>query len=258
MIKKDLHIHTNFCDGLDKPEEYIRAAIEKKLDTVGFSVHSYTFFDESYCIGRDRIVEYISEINVLKKKYRDKISVFCGTEYDYYSNMPCENFDYLIGSVHYVETPDGKYFSVDEGKDALCALADKYFDGDFYALCEKYYRTVANVIDRTNADIIGHFDLITKYNEGGCLFDEKNERYVAAYTEAAKKLSGYGVPFEINTGAIGRGYRTAAYPSEDILKLLSTLGASVILSSDAHAAKNVALEFDKYEKLAKELGLRIV
>ena len=42
MILTDLHVHTNYCDGKNTPEEMVLAAIEKGMECIGFSVHSYT------------------------------------------------------------------------------------------------------------------------------------------------------------------------------------------------------------------------
>ena len=115
---KDLHVHTTYCDGKNTPEEMVLSAIEKGLDTLGFSVHSYMDFDLSYCIQKERIEDYKNEINALKEKYRDKIEILCGVELDYLSVMDVSGFDYKIGSVHYVKTCDG-YEAVDLDENAF-------------------------------------------------------------------------------------------------------------------------------------------
>lgn len=258
MIRRDLHIHTNYCDGKAKPLEYVEAAIEKGFECIGFSVHSYVPFDEDYCIAKEKISDYISEINHLKKSYRDKIKILCGVEQDYYSEMPTESFDYVIGSVHYLKTPNGDYASVDNTPEILEELCKNVYGGDFYALCEDYYRTVSDVVRKTNCDIIGHFDLITKFCEKKSLFDTRNERYVSAYTAAIGELISFGIPFEINTGAISRNHRTSPYPAKDVLKVIAGLGGRFILSSDAHAPQNIGFGFEKYEAWAKSLGAELV
>ena len=53
MIKCDLHVHTNFCDGKKSPEEVVKKAIELNMEKLGLLVHSYTFFDESYFYNTD-------------------------------------------------------------------------------------------------------------------------------------------------------------------------------------------------------------
>lgn len=248
MITKDLHSHTTYCDGADTPEEMILSAIDKGLKVYGLSGHSYTFFDTSYCMQEDDIPKYIAEVRSLAEKHRDSIEVLCGVEQDYYSEYPTDGFDYVIGSVHYIKC-SGEYVPVDESPDILRAAADKHFGGDIYALCAEYYRTVADVVEKTSCDIIGHFDLITKFIEREPLFDTAGPRYVAAWQAAADRLISTGVPFEINTGAMSRGYRTSPYPSMEIIAYIKSHGGKLILSSDAHSIGSIAYRFDVYEAL---------
>lgn len=247
MISKDLHMHTAYCDGSCTPEEMILSAIDKGLSTVGISGHSYTFFDTSYCMQKADIPRYLGELHYLRAKYFDRIHVLCGVEQDYYSDYPTDDFDYVIGSVHYLRVADETYIPVDESAQMLKDAADKYFGGDIYALCEQYFETVADVADKTDCDIIGHFDLISKFVEKMPLFDVNHPRYVAAWRYAVDELLSFDIPFEINTGAMSRGYRTSPYPSAEIIAYIRKKGGRFVLSSDAHNAENVAYHFEKYK-----------
>ena len=243
MTFSDFHIHTTYCDGADSAEDIVKEAISKNIKRIGFSGHSYTFFDESYCMTESGTKEYKAEIARLKEKYKDKIEILCGVEQDYYSKAPTDGYDYVIGSVHYLKA-DSEYFPIDESADILLAAAKKHYGGDVCALAEDYFETVSHI---KGADIIGHFDLITKFNEVQKLFDEKNERYVAAYKKAVDTLLIQNVLFEINTGAISRGYRTAPYPSTDIVRYIRENGGRTILSSDSHQKETLCFEFEKYK-----------
>ena len=250
MITKDLHMHTCYCDGKNTPEEMVQSAIEKGLTTVGISGHSYTFFDESYCMQKADIPRYLAECRYLRAKYFDQIHVLCGVEQDYYSDYPTDDFDYVIGSVHYIKV-EGEYNPVDESIEILRAAVQKYFDGDVYALCEAYFATVADVVKKTECDIIGHFDLISKFIEKEPLFDTQHPRYVAAWQKAVDELLKHNVPFEINTGAISRGYRTQPYPSEEMREYIREKGGRFVLSSDAHSTDAIACGFEEYEAMAE-------
>lgn len=238
MKRQDLHTHTTYSDGKNTPEEMILAAADEGLDTIGISDHSYTSIDENYCIKKEKIAGYVAEISALKEKYKGKIEVLCGIEQDYFSDEPTDMFDYAIGSVHYIKA-GGEYIPVDESAEILKKAADKYFGGDMYALVEEYYRLEADVIRKTNADIIGHFDLITKFQEQTPLFDERNPRYISAWKKACDNLLKTKKPFEINTGAISRGYRTTPYPSEEIRQYILENNGTLILSSDSHMTGSV-------------------
>ena len=244
----DLHVHSVFSDGRDTPRDIVISAIEKGVKTLGFSDHSYTEFDERYCIQRDKQAEYIRTINELKNEFSDKIKILCATEQDFYSTAPTSGYDYVIGSVHYVLI-DGEYIPVDETADILKQAADKYFSGDILSLCEAYFENVGKVYEKTKCDIVGHFDLITKFNEQEQLFDENDPRYIRAYRKAVDKIIEGCKVFEINTGAISRGYRTTPYPSENIRSYIRQKGGKFILSSDSHKKETLCFEFDKFRNL---------
>ena len=241
-------MHTCYCDGKNTPEEMVQSAIEKGLSTVGISGHSYTFFDESYCMQKADIPRYLAECRYLRAKYFDQIHVLCGVEQDYYSEYPTDDFDYVIGSVHYIKV-EGEYIPVDESIEILRAAVQKHFDGDVYALCEAYFATVADVVNKTECDIIGHFDLISKFIEKEPLFDTQHPRYAAAWQKAVDELLKRNVPFEINTGAISRGYRTQPYPSEEMREYIRKKGGRFVLSSDAHSTDAIACGFYEFEAL---------
>ncbi|MBR0374555.1 MAG: histidinol-phosphatase [Mogibacterium sp.] len=278
-VKTSFHTHTTYCDGVNTAREMIEAAIEKGFDAIGFSGHSHTDFDESYAMSLEDSRLYKREILELKEEYKDKIKVFCGLEYDYFSDEWITGWDFKIGSVHYVKK-DGIYIPVDEAADILLDAVIEHYAGDVYALCEDYYAQMGNIVKKTECDIVGHFDLITKFNEScftlptgtivpggnGPMIDEKDPRYVAAYTAALDKILGEpGAKdrpekrplFEINTGAIYRGYRTAPYPSEDILRAIKARGGRVIITSDAHDTEALGFWYEEAEELATRLGFKL-
>ncbi len=245
MYSSDLHVHSTFSDGKNTVEEIILSAIDMGLTQIGISDHSYTWFDESYCMKKTSIEDYRSNLLELKEKYSDKIKVKIGIEQDYYSEESTTQYDYVIGSVHYIKV-ENEFVPVDESPEILIDAVNEYFNGDIYALIEEYYKTVSDVAEKTNADIIGHFDLITKFNENSKLFDENNDRYVTAYKRAADKLLQSEAIFEINTGAISRGYRSTPYPSVGIYKYLNENGARFVLSSDSHSKDTLCYSFEKF------------
>ena len=245
---KDLHMHTTFSDGKNTPEEMVLEAIRKGLDTVGISDHSSG--DPSGMSLADS-AGYREEIARLKQKYAGQIRVLCGLERDILTDDFAE-YDYTIGSVHWLTMPDGHHVSVDWTPEKLREGAEKYFGGDMIALAEAYYETVSRVADITKCDIIGHFDLVTKFNEADPAIDTQDPRYVKAWQQAADILLKTGKPFEINMGAMARGYRTEPYPSAEIRQYIRDHGGKLILSSDAHQKENIAFQFEKYES---ETGL---
>jgi len=253
MTRGDYHVHTSFCDGKASPEEMVRAALDMGLPAIGFTGHSHTTFDESWCMSASGTAAYRAEIARLKAKYAGQIAVYCGVEQDLLSDAPTESYDYVIGSVHYLAV-DGTYIPVDESASDLYRAARRHFGGDLYALIEAYYEHVSRVHAVTGCGVVGHFDLITKFNEGGVLFDETDPRYIAAWKAAADALLPTGALFEINTGAIARGYRTVPYPSAPILDYLIARGARFLLSGDAHSPAGLCCGFERWGAWAAARG----
>lgn len=256
MILSDFHVHTAYCDGHDSPEDIVKEAISLGMKKLGFSGHAYTPFDEAPCMSPEGTEEYRREIHRLKEEYSGQIEIFCGIEQDYYSTIPAKNYDYVIGSVHYINI-NGECLHVDNTPEMFYDLISKC-GGDPYNVAEKYYSLVADVVNKTGANIIGHFDLITKLNERCNFFDEDNPRYISASNNALDALLETGAVFEINTGALSRGYRSFAYPSMRLLKRIAEKGGRVILSSDAHDKHNLMYSFPEYEELALSLGLKVI
>ncbi len=246
------HTHTVFCDGNDTAEEMVLTAIEKGFESLGFSGHYTTDFDMRYCMHD--IPAYINEIKRLKEKYKKEIEIYLGIEEDSYQLCERTQFEYMIGSCHCVKK-DGKIYPLDNSLEEFMDIM-KVFGNNPLALAETYYKDYCDYILSRKPDIVGHFDLITKYEEsGGPLFLNNKEynKIAEKYLKAALKSD---CIFEINTGAISRGYRTAPYPSENLLYIMKQNDAKIILSSDCHARENLDCFFSEARELLKDIGFK--
>ena len=249
MNLSNYHTHTSFCDGRDTPRELVQEALRLGCPELGFTGHSYVPFDD-YCMTEQGTAQYQQEISSLKKEYRNQIKIYLGIEQDYDSPVSSYQYDYVIGSVHYVYK-DGVYLSVDEGLDSFVQNVQEHFAGDYYAFAEAYYEKVGTVYEKTHCNIVGHFDLVTKFNEEKTLFDTSHPRYRAAVMQALEKLCSTPVLFEINTGAMSRGYRKTPYPEPFILRELERRGAHFLLSSDCHDKRNLLYGLEEIRHCAK-------
>jgi len=252
----DYHIHTCFADGAATPEQMVLAALEAGLPELGFSEHAYVSFDPSYCMSRTQTQTYRTEIARLKTAYADRIRILCGIEMDYDAEDDPAAYDYVIGSVHYLEAK-GQRYSVDLSPEETLRCIEEGFDGDSDSYAEAYFDKVARLPDKTHADIIGHFDLITKFSRRGAVINTDSPRCRAAWQAALRKLAGRAV-LEINTGAMSRGYTDVPYPSAEMLRDWTALGGSVLLSSDAHAPRNIGYAFPEAHALALRQGCRLL
>lgn len=100
--KQNLHTHTTYVCRNGTLEEIICKAINKEFNSIGFFEHSYLKYSLlSNRITVSKMLSYQEEIRSLKQKYVNVTDVFCGLEYDFYSDIVENVLDYTIGSVHY-------------------------------------------------------------------------------------------------------------------------------------------------------------
>lgn len=257
MTLQNLHTHTVYGDGKNTAGEMVLGAIRSGCTSLGFSEHSplaASIDTDGWTMGHLQVPDYRAEILRLRDQYRDRLDIYLGLEQDLDSPPPDDPYDYLIGSVHTVWA-NGVPLSVDEGRDSFVRAVHEQFGGDFYAFAGAYYRRVARIMG-TGCQIVGHFDLVTKFNEGGCLFDETDPRYRAAALGTLEALPVKDLIFEINTGAMSRGYRSIPYPAPFILHAIRERGGRVCITSDCHSADAVTHAFAQASELAMACGFR--
>lgn len=253
--KQNLHIHSTFCDGKDTPEEMIAEAQARGFDSLGFSIHSYLSCSNSRLVTMDRIEGYKREMARLKKAYSGIIDLYCGIEYDVMSEHSYSEYDYVIASVHYLDTVGGKR-GFDVGLEGTLEYIRTLFGGDSMAFAKAYYDTLSSVPDRGKFDIIGHFDILTKNNELSRFIDVDSDEYLKLAFGAIDALAGRLDVFEVNTGAISRGYRSTPYPSLPILKELCRRGFSAVITSDCHNKDFIDCHFEESRELLRTAGFK--
>ncbi len=250
---QNLHTHSTYCDGKHSLEETVLAAIDKGFESIGFSGHSYMSFSPKISMSLEGTEEYKREIAALKEKYKDKIDIFCGLEVEIYSGVELTGYDYLIGSVHYFYI-DGEYVGFDRDEKTVRAVIDKYFEGDSMKYAKAYYELLSRLPEFGDFDIIGHFDLVAKHCEAPNFLDVDSPEYLQYAYDAIEALRGKIRFFEVNTGAIARGYRTSPYPSAPITKRLLECGFLPVISSDCHNKDMLDCAFEESVQLLKSCG----
>lgn len=237
-IPSNLHTHTSYCDGQDTPEALVWEAIRLGCPVIGFSGHSHTDFDRTYCMTREGTEAYCAEVQRLKRVYAGQIRILLGIEQDYFSEMPTDAYDFVIGSVHYLRR-NGEYRSIDHSVEGHQAMIRDWFGDDAYAFAEAYFEQVGDLYRKTHCDIIGHFDVISKFSEQATILDPNHPRYRAAADRALARLINTPVAFEINTGAMARGLRTTPYPDARMQAILRQHSVCMFRTSDCHKKENL-------------------
>ncbi|MBQ2662045.1 MAG: histidinol-phosphatase [Clostridia bacterium] len=253
-VKCNLHTHTTFVDGKNTPEEITAAAKRLGFSVLGFSEHAYNELDLDCCLPQNS-QEYYDEISRLKEKYAGEIDVFLGLEIDAYEKRDTSMLDYFIGSIHGVRTENG-YFIVDGSKKQLQELIDVGCGGGCEKAYKAYFEDYIKMAVALKPDIYGHFDLITKLNGAGEFFDENSDKYIKTSLEAIEAVRELGGIFEVNTGAIGRGYRSLPYPSLPLLKHLFEKKARITITSDSHNVNTLDCAFGETSELLASIGFK--
>lgn len=254
--KQNLHIHSTWSDGKNTPRELIEEAIARGFASIGFSEHSYMHFSQYiHQLFISDMEPYKQEIRSLKAEYKGKIDVFCGLEFEYYSQVPLEGFDYLIGSLHYLDF-DGNILGFDRKWEDVQSYIRDHFAGNGMAFAERYFDTLCHLPEKADFDILGHFDLFTKNNEQGRFIDITDPKYLRMGYETIHTLKGKIPLFEVNTGAISRGFRTAPYPQMEFIKEFYNCGFGAVISSDCHDKAFLDCYFEESRQLLQEAGFK--
>ena len=117
MRYSNLHTHTVFSDGIHTVEENVRAAQSQQLLCLGFSDHSYTPCDRSYCMLPENYSAYRHAVEKAKKN--SPLPIYLGLELDAFSRENPGEYDYVIASVHYLNA-GGAVYAIDHTPDAAC------------------------------------------------------------------------------------------------------------------------------------------
>lgn len=257
VYNQNLHTHGVLCDGRDAYEDTVLRAMELGFDSIGFSGHSYMSYSPSHSMSVEGTEEYKREIARLKEKYAGQIDVFCGIEFDMYSSDPLVGYDYILGSVHYLLI-DGEYVGFDRDGSEVERVINTYFGGDGMKYAKCFYETLAELPKYAKSDIVAHYDLIAKHCEQRNFFDVTSREYRNIAMPALEVLSKEVGVFEVNTGAIARGYRTTPYPDLYLLKEMKRLGCSLTISSDCHDNRFLNHGFAEALEMIRACGFREV
>lgn len=266
MTLQDYHTHNELCHhAVGTIEDYVRKAIELKLDSIGICDHfPYEFLQRieripyrEYAITLEEIEDYLSTTENLKEKYMDQINIRIAFEIDFFENQEKalnehlnkikHRLDYILGSIHTLDFQD------DRGS---WGFDDRRFldDYEFYGpdkVYLQYYLTEQKMLlsQEFDLDIIGHFDLPKKFNH-------KPSNREKVFNEVMKTLSlikKRDLVMEINTGGLRKDAKEQ-YPSIEIIKEMYNLDIPILLGSDAHDPKEIAYEFKKIIKDLKAIG----
>ena len=173
-------------------------------------------------------------------------------EYDGFSTVENrELYDYILGDAHYLKIGD-EYCTVDDSKATQLEHIHKHFGGDAMAYAKAYFETYVDSIQRLKPEILGHFDLLTKFN----VFDESAPTYQKAALDALTTSLKVSPLIEMNTGAMSRKAKDSPYPAPFLLKEILNQGGHIILNSDSHDLNHLDFYFDESIEILRSVGYK--
>jgi histidinol-phosphatase (PHP family) len=239
-------MHTPLCRHAEGwPADYARAAAGRGLGEIGFSDHNPMpeHFDD-WRMLRAELPRYFDEVARARDEF-PQLNIKLGLECDYIPGYEwwieelagMADWDYLIGSVHYLrqgwEVDHPKYIGRHEAN-----------AGEIW---RDYWEMYGRCIRSGLFDFVAHPDLPKKF---GITPAGDLRRF---YEPAVAALAETGMAFEINTAGLRRDCREV-YPARGFLELAHAAGVPLLINSDAHAPADVAAGFEEAAALAKDVG----
>lgn len=255
MIKQNLHTHSQYDDGKDAIDEIVQKAQERGFTILGFSGHGYYAKDDS-SMTPEKTKQYIQDVRQAQQQAPNGLKIYLGIEED--SMAPIENvedFDYVIGSVHYLEH-NGKIYPIDYSKEQFDEMLKEGYQNDINALAKDYYLAIERQAQNPNIQILGHLDLIAKYNEDQTYYCFDDPKILSYAKIAIEQLVKAGKIFEMNSGAMAREYRNSPYPSIELLKLIYEANGKILINTDCHDKEYLDYGMQICLDLAKQIGFK--
>lgn len=255
MIKQNLHTHSQYDDGKDAIDENVQKAQERGFTILGFSGHGYYAKDDS-SMTPEKTKQYIQDVRQAQQQAPNGLKIYLGIEED--SMAPIENvedFDYVIGSVHYLEH-NGKIYPIDYSQEQFDEMLKEGYQNDINALAKDYYLAIERQAQNPNIQIIGHLDLIAKYNEDQTYYCFDDPKILSYAKIAIEQLVKAGKIFEMNSGAMAREYRNSPYPSIELLKLIYEANGKILINTDCHHKEYLDYGMQICLDLAKQIGFK--
>lgn len=243
----DYHIHTTLCKHAKGDiADYKASAMNQGIPEICFTDHvpSPDGYDTAHRMEITQIQIYRSIINNLQDGNIPR--VLFGIEADYYEGceiflrkwLPEQNFDYVLGSVHFID---------DWGFDNP-AERHIWDSVDVTSTWQKYFSLIGRLADSGLFDAISHLDLPKKFGHRPPDTALK-EMAVPVLDRIAKARMG----IELNTSGLKKPV-AEIYPSEVLLSLAFEREIPICFGSDAHNPHEVGNDFDKALKLALDVG----
>jgi len=254
----DYHLHLRPDEPDTPPERYFTAenveryraaAAAAGVDELGVSEHVYRFtqaldlwrhpfWEEQACDDLDAYCEFVRGAGL-------KLGVECdfvpGAEDRTATLLEARDFDYVVGSVHFV----GEVAVDHEGWDAWEGMRGPD------EVWRRYFEALAECARSGLFDILAHPDLVKVWGRARPLPERDPRHY---YEPAVEAIAASGIAVEVSTAGLRKPV-SELYPSSAFAEMCVEAGAAFALSSDAHLPEQVGSGYKRALEFLAELGV---
>jgi histidinol-phosphatase (PHP family) len=262
-VLTDYHLHLR-SDDLDataerhftaaNAERYRTVASERGIAELGVSEHVYRFeqalevwrhpfWQEN---ARDDLDEYCAFV-------REQTDLRLGIEADFMPGtedrmanlLQAHDFDYVIGSVHFLRegAVDMEDYSVWDSNPTHPRSPEEIW--------RRYFQTLGEAARSGLFDILAHPDLVKVWGAERPRPEGDPRSY---YELALEGIAESGVAVEVSTAGL-RKRAQELYPAPAFLQMCLEAGAQVALSSDAHCPEEVGADYERALELLEQMGV---
>jgi histidinol-phosphatase (PHP family) len=231
-------------------DRYLAAAAEAGIAELGVSehVHRFTqalalwrhpFWEEQ---ARDDLDAYCEFVRGTELKLGIECDFVPGAEARTAELLAARDFDYVIGSVHFVgdDAVDHPGWDIWEGS------------GDPDEVWRRYFEALAECARSGLFDILAHPDLVKVWGRAHPL-PERDPRHF--YEPAVAAIADSGIAVEVSTAGLRKPVGEL-YPARAFAEMCVEGGAVFALSSDAHRPEEVGFGYDRAVSSLEGLGVR--
>lgn len=256
----DYHLHLRPDDG-DTPaaryfsaenvDRYLAAAAAAGIEELGVSEHVYRFRQALDLwrhplwvdSARDDVDAYCAFVRTTPLKLGIECDFVPGTEEGTASLLAARDFDYVVGSVHFIG----------EGDSAVDHTGWDVWEGgdDPDEIWRRYFEALARCARSGLFDILAHPDLVKIWG-GARPLPERDLR--AYYEPAVEAIAESGIAVELSTAGLRKPVGEL-YPARGFAEMCVEAGAPFALSSDAHLPEQVGFEYDRAIEFLDSLGV---
>ncbi|HST56646.1 MAG TPA: histidinol-phosphatase HisJ family protein [Solirubrobacteraceae bacterium] len=259
VMLSDYHLHLR-PDELDAtPEQYFtqanaeryrEVASDRGISELGVSEHVYRF-EQALDVWQHPLWREFAhdDIDAYCEFVREHTDLRLGIEADFVpgtedrmANLLCErDFDYVVGSVHFIRDHaiDMEEYGIwGQGRSAE-------------EIWRRYFETLGEAARSGLFDILAHPDLVKVWGRERPLPDGDLRRY---YELALDGIAESGIAIEVSTAGLRKRVQEL-YPAPAFLQMCVEAGVPVALSSDAHRPEDVGANYDQALALLEQLGV---